>query len=141
MNVRFQLQRFLLLAIASAPIVVFATASTHALAQAPVRQNPSKKALGEQPPRERQSTKAISERSDDEAPALGILAGSCPGKAVCVKGTLPDSPAQEAGIVPGDYILSVDGQEVTSAGALKLVSQIQVQIPQRDNRQPNLNRP
>ena len=119
MTVRFQRHRFLLLAIASAPFAIFATASSRALAQAPVRQNPSQKTPAEQPPRERQSTKSISERADDEAPALGILAGSCPGKAVCVKGTLPDSPAQEAGIVPGDYILSVDGQEVTSPGALK----------------------
>ena len=119
MTVRFQLQRLLSLSIASTSIAVFATASTHALAQAPVRQNPSQKIAAEQPPRERQLTKTISERADDEAPALGIMVGSCPGKAVCVKGTLPDSPAQEAGIVPGDYILSVNGQEVTSPGALK----------------------
>lgn len=119
MTVRFQLQRLLSLSIASTSFAVFASASSHALAQDSVRQNPSQKTHAEQPPRERQSTKAISERADDEAPALGILAGSCPGKAVFVKGTLPDSPADEAGIEVGDYILSVDGHEVTSPGALK----------------------
>lgn len=119
MTVRFQLQRLLSLSIASTSFAVFATAPPHALAQAQVRQNPSQKTAAEQPPRERQPTKTTSERADDETPSLGILAGSCPGKAVCVKGTFPDSPAQEAGIVPGDCILSVDRQEVTSPVALK----------------------
>ena len=38
---------------------------------------------------------------------------------MCVKGTVPYGSADEAGIEPGDYILSVDGKEVTSPIELK----------------------
>ncbi len=70
---------------------------------------------------ERQTNKLPAERADQDAPALGVITGPCPGRAVCVKATLPNSPADEAGIEPGDYILAVEGQEVTSPAALKKV--------------------
>lgn len=64
--------------------------------------NQSDQQSTQQTPHERQTNKAPNERADDESPALGILTGPCPGKAVCVKGTMPYSPADEAGIEPGD---------------------------------------
>jgi len=44
---------------------------------------------------------------DDECVELGVVAGSCPGKGVCVLGTVSGSPADRAGIQHGDYILSI----------------------------------
>ncbi|WP_430453318.1 PDZ domain-containing protein [Rhodopirellula europaea] len=55
-----------------------------------------------------------SEHAQQESPALGVVVGSCPGKGVCVEDTVWGSPAGEAGIRQGDYILSVDGQQVSS---------------------------
>ncbi len=140
MSVRFHLRRKLAITLASTTIAVFANAASIAMAQEPVRTQPQaeqqqagQQPAGQQPveqaptqrsnqtPPERQTAKAPDERADDEAPALGVLTGSCPGKAVCVKGTIPFSPAAEAGIEPGDYILSVDGTEVTSPAALKKI--------------------
>ncbi len=127
MNVRFPLQRYLLTLIASTSMALTTVTVTQVAAQEP-DQKPSQQEQqsqkrgdrsSDQTPRERQTDKAPDERADGEAPALGVLTGPCPGKAVCVKGTLPYSPADEAGIEPGDYILSVDGEEVTSPAALK----------------------
>lgn len=117
MTVRIRLRQVLTVATVTLTLTVFAVAPPCVLAQNVLDQNREKQ--NQSQPRERQTTKALDERADDEAPSLGILAGSCPGKAVCVKGTLPFSPAEEAGIEPGDYILSVDGKEVTSPNALK----------------------
>ncbi len=128
MSVRFPLQRYLLSTLASTSIALATVAATQLAAQEPDRQKPSQQEQqtenrsdrsSDQTPRERQTDKAFDERADDEAPALGVLTGPCPGKAVCVKGTLQYSPADEAGIEPGDYILSVDGEDVTSPAALK----------------------
>ena len=55
-----------------------------------------------------------SEHAEQESPALGVVVGSCPGKGVCVEDTVYGSPADEAGIRQGDYILSVDGQQFSS---------------------------
>lgn len=137
MTVRFHLMRSL--AIASLAIAVLTYSPHKVLAQdqaqpnnAQQNQTPANNQRQQQTPearqqsseqttRARQTNKAPHERADDESPALGILTGACPGKAVCVKGTIPYSPADEAGIEPGDYILSVDGKEVTSPAALKQV--------------------
>jgi regulator of sigma E protease len=55
------------------------------------------------------------ERIDLEAPALGEVAalGILPAN-VLVSSVSPDSPAEAAGIRPGDLVLSVDGAPVTS---------------------------
>lgn len=54
----------------------------------------------------------------DESPALGVVVGSCPGDAVCVLDTVWGSPADEAGLRQGDYILSVNNKRVTSPSEL-----------------------
>jgi serine protease Do len=51
--------------------------------------------------------------------ALGVVVGSCPGEAVCVYDVLRGSPAEEAGVQAGDYILSVDGQKITNPATFK----------------------
>jgi serine protease Do len=63
-----------------------------------------------------QSKKAM---VDGDAPALGIFVGSCPGNAVCVLDTIPGSPADHAGVQPGDYILSINEKKVSSPEKLK----------------------
>jgi hypothetical protein len=55
-----------------------------------------------------------------ESPALGVIVASCPGNAVCVRGTVFGSPADEAGIREGDYILALNGLRVTSPEELKM---------------------
>jgi len=57
---------------------------------------------------------AEDQHAEDESPALGVVVGSCPGNAVCVLDTILGSPADEAGLRQGDYILSIDDQQVTS---------------------------
>ena len=56
-----------------------------------------------------------------EAPALGVIVGSCPGNAVCVKDVLFGSPADQAGLEEGDYILSINEEQVTSPERLRQV--------------------
>ena len=119
MSVRFLFRRYMTAAFMSTTIMLSAVATTTALAQDQIRPDQQSDQESQKAPRERQTVKEPDERADDEAPALGVLTGSCPGKAVCVKGTLPHSPADEAGIEPGDYILSVDGDQVTSPSTLK----------------------
>ncbi len=129
MSVRFHLRRRLALALASSTFVVSTSFGLTSFAQETGRANQqsqqqessqrTSEGRADSTPPERQTAKAPDERADDEAPQLGVLTGSCPGKAVCVIGTIPYSPAAEAGIEPGDYILSVDGNEVTSPAALK----------------------
>jgi len=63
------------------------------------------------------------EHAEDEAPALGVIVGSCPGDAVCVIDTVWGSPAHEAGLGPGDFILSIDGKKITSPAHLRRVLQ------------------
>lgn len=52
--------------------------------------------------------------SDRDCAALGLLLGPCPGQGVCVLETMPGSPSDLAGIEPGDYILAVNEQTVSS---------------------------
>jgi len=133
MPVLSHFRRRLAITLASSTLAVLANAASTSVAQETGRakqsaqqQREAKQGSGQrsnQTPPERQTAKALDERADDEVPALGILTGPCPGKAVCVKGTIPYSPAAEAGIEPGDYILSVEGKEVTSPVALaKLIA-------------------
>ncbi len=65
------------------------------------------------------STTVMDEHAEDESPALGVVVGSCPGDAVCVLDTIWGSPADEAGLRQGDYILSVDDKKVSSPKELK----------------------
>jgi len=72
---------------------------------------------------------------DDECPELGVIAGSCPGKGVCVLGTMRGGPADEAGLQHGDYILSIDDKKTDTPMALvtcvkehKAGDQVQVKI-------------
>ncbi len=60
------------------------------------------------------STTMMDEHAEDESQALGVVVGSCPGNAVCVLDTIWGSPADEAGLRQGDYILSVDDKNVSS---------------------------
>ncbi len=61
------------------------------------------------------------EHAYDESPALGVIVSTCPGDAVCVHGTIWGSPAQEADIRDGDYILKVNETPVTSPKQLQEV--------------------
>jgi len=61
-----------------------------------------------------QNNQAEDPHAEDESAALGVVVGSCPGNAVCVLDTIMGSPADEAGLRQGDYIISVDDQQVTS---------------------------
>ncbi len=125
MNTRFQNRQRLTPAVLSTTFAILTCITSPVISQEQDRAKKSQKKdreiqeATEQAPRVRRTTKATLERADDETPALGVLTGSCPGKAVCVKGVLPDGPASEAGIELGDYILSLDGNEVTSPAALK----------------------
>lgn len=61
-------------------------------------------------------------RYDDQdhgTPALGVVVGPCPGDAVCVHEVIEGGPAAESGIEAGDYILAVNGHQVTSPRQLK----------------------
>ena len=60
------------------------------------------------------STSLSDEHAADESPRLGVIVGSCPGEGVCVLDTVWGSPADEAGIVHGDYILSFNGTDVST---------------------------
>ena len=60
-------------------------------------------------------------RNVGEAPALGVIVGSCPGNAVCVKDVMSGSPADQAGLEEGDYILSINEEQVTSPERLREV--------------------
>jgi carboxyl-terminal processing protease len=46
----------------------------------------------------------------------GVGVELAPVKPSYVRETIRDGPAQKAGILPGDYVLTVDGQDVTSLG-------------------------
>lgn len=63
---------------------------------------------------DRHSHEQHSEHTEQESSALGVIVGSCPGNGVCVEDTIWASPAHEAGIQQGDFILSVDGKKVAS---------------------------
>ncbi len=60
------------------------------------------------------STSTADEHAEDESAELGVIVGSCPGEGVCVLDTVWGSPADEAGIVHGDYILSLNGTKVST---------------------------
>lgn len=78
---------------------------------------------GTAPTADQNSATLMDQHADDESPALGVIVGSCPGEGVCVHDTIWNSPADEAGLRQGDYILSVNGQAVSSPGELKQVVQ------------------
>lgn len=105
--------------------VLVISISSPALAQQ-VQAPPANQTLDE-------STTPTDQNIEDEAPALGIIVGSCPGNAVCVLDTVWRSPADEADIRRGDYLISVDDQQVSSPKELcQLVSKLpagkQVQV-------------
>jgi serine protease Do len=56
-----------------------------------------------------------------EAPELGVIVGSCPGNAVCVHNVMLGSPADDAGLEEGDYILSINDKQVASPEQLREV--------------------
>ncbi len=63
-------------------------------------------------PQETQQTLGVQVRN--LSPALAQRFGYRPGEGVLVTAVAPESPAGSAGIHPGDLILSVNGQTVTS---------------------------
>jgi serine protease DegS len=54
----------------------------------------------------------------DITPELARSFGLAAGRGVLVAGVLPDSPAQQAGLEPGDVILAIGGQPVADGVAL-----------------------
>ena len=63
----------------------------------------------------------VERHAHGETPALGVLVSSCPGNAVCVKGVIAGSPADDAGLQEGDYILAVNEEQVASPEQLRQV--------------------
>ncbi len=68
-----------------------------------------------------QSASAPDEHAEAESAELGVVVGDCPGDAVCVLDSVWGSPADEAGIRQGDYIVSINGKKVTSPRELQEV--------------------
>lgn len=83
-----------------------------------------------QVPRDRQAAIVTDERADDGTLELGVLVCSCPGNAVCIRGTLPDGPACQVGIEAGDYILTLNGRQVVSPASLKEL--IEIALPHEE---------
>jgi serine protease Do len=54
-----------------------------------------------------------------ESPSLGVIVAPCPADAVCVRGTVWQSPAEQAGITEGDYILTLNGEKVSTPSELR----------------------
>ncbi len=94
-----------------------ATVATPGWADDPVAPQPSaeQQTRAEQPSKpDPKSSNLINQHAEDESPALGVIVGSCPGDGVCVMDTVWGSPAAEAGIRQGDYILAVDDTKISS---------------------------
>jgi hypothetical protein len=80
-----------------------------------------------QPPTERPGHENApaqdSDQEDNESAELGVIVAASPGAGVFVSGAIWGGPADQAGIRTGDYILSVDGQPVSSPEELRDVLQ------------------
>ena len=136
MTIRFRTRRKLYLAILSLTVTASGGMSPFAFSQteSPQSQLPKPQVRKSEPKAERSSertqadsqrTNVIDDRSDDETADLGIFTASCPSDALCVKQVLRHGPADEAGVEPGDYLLSLDGTAVSSPDALnKLVANL-----------------
>ena len=131
MTIRLRTRRKLYLALLSLTVIGSAGISPIAFAQteAPPKQapksEPKAERANERTQADSQRTSMIDDRSNDETADLGILTASCPSDALCVKQVLQYGPADEAGIEPGDYILSLDGKPVSSPEALnKMVASL-----------------
>lgn len=55
----------------------------------------------------------------DEKPRLGVIVLDSPGRGVFVAAIDPFGPAMRAGLRPGDYLLKLNGLEVSSPGELR----------------------
>jgi len=108
----------------SAALLLFAAATAMFVGTVPlesiVAQDASSQTDKTELPGQRAET-SDNEHADDDSPALGVLVGSCPGEGVCVTDTIWGSPAEQAGIQPGDYILAVNDQTVSTPKELKKV--------------------
>lgn len=62
--------------------------------------------------------KRRSEEGSDDRAYMGVRLAPTPGPGVLVTAVHPHGPAAEAGIEPGDFILSVNDQEVSTPDAL-----------------------
>lgn len=73
-------------------------------------------AQDEAPPREAVEPQLPGvEAPGSRAPAeLGVVAAPSPGPGVLVVGVMPGAPAAQAGLHMGDFILSIDGQEIST---------------------------
>jgi predicted metalloprotease with PDZ domain len=94
------------------------------------------------PPADR--AESARERMQDK-PILGVMLEPSPTTGVLVTAVMPDGPADAAGIREGDYILSLDGQRISSPDVLSqqisnkdLGDQIQVTV-WRDGGRQELN--
>lgn len=94
-----------------------------------------KRATDDRQPKDQRGDKASDKRADmrgpGESPALGVIVGSCPGNAVCVLDTIMGSPADDAGLREGDYILRVNDQMVTSPQKLREVVDKQLKVGEK----------
>lgn len=129
MTIRLRTRRKLYLALlslsvtGSAGVSPFAYSQTEASPEQSPKSEPRVESANERTQVGSQRTSMIDDRSNDETAGLGILTASCPSNAVCVKQVLQYGPADEAGVEPGDYILSLDGKPVSSPEMLnKLVA-------------------
>ena len=62
---------------------------------------------------------AAGETSDESAAELGVVATPSPGRGIHVAETVWLGPAARAGIRRGDYIMSVDGEDVSQPADLR----------------------
>ncbi|MCY3012024.1 MAG: PDZ domain-containing protein [Planctomycetota bacterium] len=126
MSIRLRMRQKLSLAILSLTITSISGVSQFASqldAQQTQTQNPSPATgkAGQQSKNDSPTSSLIDDHSEKETADLGVLTASCPANAVCVKQVLQHSPADEAGIEAGDYLLAIDGKKVTSPGELNKV--------------------
>ena len=59
----------------------------------------------------------------DHSAALGVIVSDSPGEGVLVQDVMPQSPAEAAGVVPGDFIIGVDGIPIQKPDDLSSIIQ------------------
>jgi len=95
-----------LLAVAALLATALPAVAQQAQEQAPAAETP-------QPPQEQPAAKPVEEGK--RRAALGVIvARALDGEGVRVVAVEPDSPAEKAGLHPGDHILTLDGQEIAA---------------------------
>lgn len=70
-----------------------------------------------------------------ERPRLGLVLGPDASRGVAVRGITPDGPADEAGLLSGDIIETIDGQPLDAADAAGRVAQARERLSQLEDGQ------